>query len=275
MSLLMLMAARSRLNHTATGPFTPLANFASGERGGWWDPSDLTTMFQDSAGTTAVTGTGQSVGKILDKSGNGNHLTQATSGKRPVLQQDSNGHYYLQFTASASQYLDGTNTGNLAPGTACLMSIAGAKFDDGSASRSIYSRAIAAAAAGRYSNHRNSSGSLIAFYTPDTGAGASGGASDTSTAIRVLSVLNDRTAGTETLRVNGATFGTAATFTSDISTFQDPGDKFLMGAFSNADGTAQISFMNGRIYGLILRFASSIDMTLLGKNESWMTTATS
>lgn len=44
------------------------ALFASGEQGAWYDPSDLTTMFQDSAGTTPVTADGQPVGLILDKS---------------------------------------------------------------------------------------------------------------------------------------------------------------------------------------------------------------
>jgi len=44
------------------------ALFASGEQGAWYDPSDLSTMFQDSAGTTPVTEDGQPVGLILDKS---------------------------------------------------------------------------------------------------------------------------------------------------------------------------------------------------------------
>lgn len=48
--------------------WTPAELFASGEVGVWYDPSDLTTMFQDSAGTTPVTATGQPVGLILDKS---------------------------------------------------------------------------------------------------------------------------------------------------------------------------------------------------------------
>jgi len=42
------------------------------------------TMFQDSAGTTPVTADGQPVGKILDKSGRGNHASQATAASRPL-----------------------------------------------------------------------------------------------------------------------------------------------------------------------------------------------
>ena len=42
--------------------------FASSEPGVWFDPSDLTTLFQDNLGTTPVTTPGQTVGLMLDKS---------------------------------------------------------------------------------------------------------------------------------------------------------------------------------------------------------------
>lgn len=71
--------------------------FSNGELGVWYDPSDLGTLFQDSAGTTPVTAVTQPVGKILDKSGNGYHATQVTSTARPTLQVDANGKYYLKF----------------------------------------------------------------------------------------------------------------------------------------------------------------------------------
>jgi hypothetical protein len=61
------------------------ALFSSGQEGIWDDESDFSTMFQDSAGTVPVTAVGQPVGKILDKSGRGNHATQATAGNRPTL----------------------------------------------------------------------------------------------------------------------------------------------------------------------------------------------
>ena len=50
------------------GAWSPLSLFAASEVGVFYDPSDLSTMFQDSAGTTSVTADGQSVGLILDKS---------------------------------------------------------------------------------------------------------------------------------------------------------------------------------------------------------------
>jgi len=47
--------------------FSPANYFLAGEEGVWYDPSDFSTLFQDSAGTTPVTAVGQSVGLVLDK----------------------------------------------------------------------------------------------------------------------------------------------------------------------------------------------------------------
>lgn len=66
-------------------PFSPSELFANNEVGAWYDPSDFSTMFQDAAGTTPVTAVEQPVGKILDKSGRGNHASQTTLAARPVL----------------------------------------------------------------------------------------------------------------------------------------------------------------------------------------------
>ncbi len=49
------------------GPPFPRSLFASGEQGIWLDPSDFSTLFQNSAGTTPVTAVGQPVGLALDK----------------------------------------------------------------------------------------------------------------------------------------------------------------------------------------------------------------
>ena len=42
--------------------------FKNGEQGFFYDPNDLSTMFQDAAGTVPVTAVGQPVGLVLDKS---------------------------------------------------------------------------------------------------------------------------------------------------------------------------------------------------------------
>ena len=74
-----------------------LAMFAGGYQGAWYDPNDLSTLFQDSAGTTPVTAIGDPVGKMLDKSGNNRHMIQATAAARPILRQNSTtGKLYLE-----------------------------------------------------------------------------------------------------------------------------------------------------------------------------------
>lgn len=76
--------------------WTPLTLFANSEVGVWYDPSDLTTLWQDTAGTVPVTADGQAVARIDDKSGNGKHATQADAAKRP-LYKTSGGLSWLQF----------------------------------------------------------------------------------------------------------------------------------------------------------------------------------
>lgn len=65
--------------------FTPLHLFTSGEKGFWADPSDTSTLFQNSDGTNAVTANGDPIGLVLDKSGNNYNLQQTLSARRPKL----------------------------------------------------------------------------------------------------------------------------------------------------------------------------------------------
>ena len=65
------------------GAFSPLSLFANNEPGWLYDISDLSTLFQDAAGTTPAV-VGQPVGLVRDKSGRGNHATAAGT-KRPTL----------------------------------------------------------------------------------------------------------------------------------------------------------------------------------------------
>jgi hypothetical protein len=81
-----------------SGAFDPSSLFG-GTAGGMWDPSDKSTMFKDTAGTTPVTADGDIVARINDKSGNGNHLIQATLANRPMF-KDSGGLRWLQMDDS-------------------------------------------------------------------------------------------------------------------------------------------------------------------------------
>jgi hypothetical protein len=83
--------------------FNPVALFTSGEKGVWFDANDLSTLFQDAAGTIPVTAVGQKVGKWLDKSGNNNHAIQATLANQPTYQIDNEGNPNVTFSGSYTQ----------------------------------------------------------------------------------------------------------------------------------------------------------------------------
>ena len=67
-------------------PLTSL--FSAGEQGAIYIPKPVVngvqSLFQDSAGTAAVTADGDPVGLVIDQSGNGNSAAQSTSAARPT-----------------------------------------------------------------------------------------------------------------------------------------------------------------------------------------------
>lgn len=85
----------------SSGPAVPLFNptalFAS-NTGGWWDPSDHTTTFQDTAGTMPANSPGQTCQLIKDKSGNGNNLLQAAGSTL----NNSGSFWWLEFDGVAN-----------------------------------------------------------------------------------------------------------------------------------------------------------------------------
>ena len=83
--------------------------FANNEQGFFYDPNDLSTMWQDQAKLLPVTGEGQPVWHILDKSGNNNHAFATSSASRPILQRNATtGAYYLAFDG-ADDFLQTAN----------------------------------------------------------------------------------------------------------------------------------------------------------------------
>lgn len=66
------------------GSWTPAQLFQGGEKGAAYDPRILSTLWQDTAGTTPITTGGQSVARMDDISGNSHPMTQATAGSRPL-----------------------------------------------------------------------------------------------------------------------------------------------------------------------------------------------
>ena len=116
--------------------------FGSGQQGLIYDLSDISTLFQDAAGTTPVTAMEQPVGKMLDLSGNGNHASQATTTKRGVVSRRVNlllgsttlatqsittraAAYKLVFSGTGSVTLSGAATGVYGAGTNSITCTAG------------------------------------------------------------------------------------------------------------------------------------------------------
>ena len=122
-----------------SGGFGPASLFTGGQQGVWYDPSDLNTLFQDSAGTTPVTAAGQPVGRMLDKSGRGNHATQATAGSRPIYGvQPISGRRNLVAVSSQPSASDGTSvTANAAVGPSGQMTAARVSKTDATTPRYV------------------------------------------------------------------------------------------------------------------------------------------
>lgn len=90
----------------------------------WLDPSDPTTVFQDSAGTTPADIDDQ-VAYLADKSGNGFHFIQTNGGKLPTLRQ-SGALIYLEFVAGSGDFLFCSSYTGVDPSTFVL----GARVSD-------------------------------------------------------------------------------------------------------------------------------------------------
>jgi len=76
--------------------WSPALLFQSGAVGAWFDPSDMSSLFQDADGTLPVTAPDQPVGRILDKSGHGHDAYQSLASARPVYRRHS-GYHWLEF----------------------------------------------------------------------------------------------------------------------------------------------------------------------------------
>lgn len=74
-------------------PSFPYPIFSGGEKGAWYDPSDITTLFADREGTTQITGPGQEVLRINDKSGNGNDAVAPEGVEGATYETDGEYHW--------------------------------------------------------------------------------------------------------------------------------------------------------------------------------------
>jgi len=104
---------------SVTQVFSPASLFTSGVQGAWYDPSDYTSLFQESAGKTAVTAVEQPVGLMLDKSQGLVLGSEATSGSW----LNAHSTTFDTFTSTGPTGFTATTTGAKAPRVAVLASL--------------------------------------------------------------------------------------------------------------------------------------------------------
>ena len=239
--------------------------FRNGEQGVWYDPSDFSTMFQDAAGTIPVTAVGQAVGRILDKSGRGNHATQTTSTKRPVLQQDANGKYYLLFDGiddalqTANINFTGTDKVTIWAGVRKLSDVASGALIELSidaATNRAFNIFAPSRLLGDFSYRLRSTGSLSSDLTI-TGIPAP--------VTNLVTAIGDISNDILRLRINGIQV-------AENTVDQGTGNYGNHPLYIGSRGGTSIPF-NGRLYSLIVRGAQST-ATQISNAETYVNSKT-
>lgn len=241
--------------------FSPASLFSNGERGAWYDPSDLSSMFQNSDATGAAA-VDQPVGYIADKSGNGNHAIQATSTKRPIL-KETGGLYYLEFDGVddglVSSSIDFTNNDEMSVFAGVTLDTSGTKAvaelsensgsNDGAFRLTSISSNIWRYASKGDSALRNANSS--GYSVPIT---------------NVLTGLSTISGDSAIIRIDGSQEG---------SVTQDQGSgnygNYPVNIGSRNNGASQV--LDGRIYGLIVRGVLS-GASKIAATESYMASKT-
>jgi len=249
------------------GGFNPaVVLFGAGEQGGWYDPSDISTLFQDTAGTVPVTATGQTVARINDKSGRGNHLTQATAASRPLYQIDEIGLPFLLFDGTDDSF----SSSSIASGTNKVQVFAGLrKLSDAAAGMLAEFSVSANSNAGAFQIRAPSTTSGTYFISSSGSTLAGGQITATGFAAPITNVLTlqgDISAPLNTLRANGAQVGSSALT-------QGTGNFGSYPLFVGRRNNTSIPF-NGRMYQMIVRFGANLDASTIAATEAFVNSKT-
>jgi len=242
--------------------------FRGGAQGAWYDPSDLATLFQDSAGTVPVTASGQPVGLMCDKSGNGNHAAQATAAKRPTY-QTRDGLHWLGF--------DGVNdflvTQTITPGTDKAQLFTGLKKLSNLRSDLIFEHSSDLAS--------NFGGFYLFAPIIQSGITSSYGATSRATAVAVafmpensipspstnaVSVLIDIGGDSVILRADG-------TIAAQSASDQGIGNFLAHPSYIGMRSGISSPF-SGNIYGMVLRFGPNLSDAEIARAERFLAAKT-
>lgn len=253
------------------GGFSPRSLVSGSTMMAWYDPSDLSTLFQDSAGTTPVTASGQPVGKMNDKSGNGLHMLQATSAKRPTY-TTSGGLHFLDFDGTD----DAMSVASVVPGADKAQIFAGVRKDSDTGGIIAELSVNAGSNAGSFylvgGNDTGIVGSVNGYTAAARGsapldsikiAQIANAAPDTS----VLAATHDISGDLSTIR-RDTVAGTNAT--GDKGT----GNFLTYPLYIGGRGGTSVYF-NGALFGLIVRFSTSnMAAAQIAQTETWINSKT-
>lgn len=251
------------------GLFNPAILFANGEQGAWYDPSDLSTMFQDTAGTTPCL-VDAVVGLVRDKSGRGNHASQSTAASKPIL-RSSGGRFWLEFDGTDDYLLTGGNVDLSA--TDKLTVSCGVRKSSDAATALICETSTDAAtggcwgifgAVGGTSNYSQAlGGSTLTNYNYVGYAGP---------ITNVLTATFDFAGSNRDAQIQFRVNGTAA-----IGSGGNPGPcvprNFAARELYIGRRAGSSLPLNGRVYGLIIRGGLS-DFAAIGRMEAWINAKT-
>jgi hypothetical protein len=253
--------------------FLPSDLFAASEKGVWYDPGDITTLFQDTAGTIPVTASGQTVALMKDKSGNGIDATQSDATKRPTFNIYPDTDYgYLNF--------DGTNdfmvTGSLtfaATSVSTITATVGVQVDTGATGSRIVIE---------LGTDTSTSNGSFYITAPSTGGDHSFGlrgdafiaavVENVNPSDDILTAVLDISQSTKELelipRLNGVVkSGAAITWSGAVSAGTGTFGTKAMYIGARA-GTSL--FFKGKFYGAVVRGATSTAPQLTA-TEAWVT----
>lgn len=231
----------------------------------WYDPTDITTLFTDTAGTVPVTADGDLVACVKDKSGNNLDLIQSTSTKRPIYRTGS-GNPYLEFDGVDDSMTVGSNF-SLTDASGQHSALAGIIFNNNTGIQSVIDADNFNASQRLSQLLRNNAGTAetIAFnnaVTPFTDSGL-------SITLGNKTVLSEITTTTTTevfvggtgngfTAVSGTLFNTATKLSVGCSNFASANQFFagqfyngmvLKGALNSTDHSNLVTYVNSKLPG--------------------------
>jgi hypothetical protein len=289
---------------TLSGGFTPASLFSAGEQGAWYDPSDFSTLFTNSAGATPVTAVEQFVGLMLDKR-NGPE-TWSNVGPELVVNGDfSSSAGWTQNTGSTNISISGgtfnlTNSGNDSGYFRSLSTQANAWYEISIVINSVTSGSIIAflgdssypgtgsiTAAGTYKRRIFTSTTNTKFYVTSGSAGTT--AVVDSVSMKLITPVGNHAASTGTKRPklaarynllqrteefdNGYWAKVNTTVTANAAVAPN-GTTTAELAYPTTNGTDRIVWNGSNVVTIVngLQYVSSIYAKASGKSIVWFGT---